>query len=241
MPNYRPLLPNIFTVANIACGFSALVAAAGGEPTKAAWLILLAGLMDAFDGKVARLAGGSSDMGKEFDSLADFCSFGLAPAFLIDSLNLALFGKWNWIIGLVYIVASGYRLARFNLLATSDEKKDFLGLPVPFAAVTLASYIIFCYDIWGGVIFDEYTVAMMIILAGLMVSQVEYYALPDNFYTRENWLKLLYIFLLALALIFEPRLLLFPLFVAYIIYGMVREVSRMLKTAASHNSRHQPD
>ncbi|MCK5127067.1 MAG: CDP-diacylglycerol--serine O-phosphatidyltransferase [candidate division Zixibacteria bacterium] len=235
MANYRPIFPGVFTVGSIFCGFLSIISAAEGDPNTAAWLILLAAFLDGLDGKVARLSGGVSDLGKELDSLADFLSFGIAPAFLVYTFKLNAFGKWGWIIGLVYITASGYRLARYNLLATSEEKGNFLGLPVPVAAVTLAGYVLFCYEVWGSLEYHEYLISFMLIFAGLMVSQVEYDAIPDSFNTRENRIKLLYIVALALAVIFKPRLLIFPLFVLYIGSGLFREAKRIIKTAAGNS------
>ncbi len=239
MPNYRPIFPNIFTVASVFCGFLSIISAAEGEPTTAAWLIILAGFLDALDGKVARLSGGVSDLGREFDSLADLVSFGVAPAFLIYTFQLHTLGKWGWIIGLVYITACGYRLARFNLLAQSDEKKNFLGLTVPVSALTLASYIILCYYLWGGVEYGEYLITMMILFSALMVSQIEYDSLPDNFNTRENRIKIIYIVGLALAALINPRLLMFPFFVLYILFGLVREGVRIVRMATSDGNGDQ--
>jgi CDP-diacylglycerol--serine O-phosphatidyltransferase len=233
MANYRPIFPNIFTAGNMFCGFLSIISAAEGEPTQAAWFIVLAGFLDGLDGKVARLSRAMSDFGKELDSLADIISFGLAPAFLIYTFKLNVLGKWGWIIGMVYLTASAYRLARFNLLSHSDEKKNFLGLPVPGAGLTLASFVIFCYHVWGKVEYGELLVSMTILFSALMVSQVEYDAIPDNFNTRQNRIKLLYIIVLALAALTRPRLLMFPILALYISTGLVKEAIRIVKMATS--------
>lgn len=235
MPDYRPIFPSLFTAGNIVCGFLSLISAAEGEPTHAAWFIILGGFLDGLDGKVARLSGGISALGKEMDSLADFISFGVAPAFLLQTLKLPIAGKWGWMIGLVYILAAGYRLARFNLLASSDEKKCFLGLPVPAAAITLVSFIILSYRLWGGVEYSELLVSMTILLSALMVSQIEYDAVPDTFGTREGGIKLLYIVVAVLAALIWPRLLIFPFFAVYVLTGLVRESVRVIKLAGSHH------
>ncbi len=236
MANYRFIFPNIFTVANLFCGFLSIIAAAEGEPTTAAWLIILGGFLDALDGKVARISGAQSDLGKELDSIADFLTFGVAPAFIIYTFKLHMFGKWGWIIGLIYITASGYRLARFNLLAQSEEKQNFLGLTVPVAALTLASYIILCYHQWGQVRYGEYVITMMILFSALMVSQIEYDALPDNFNTRANRIKIIYIVGLAAAALINPRLLMFPLFALYILIGLVKEGIRIGRIATGRSA-----
>ncbi len=140
---FKGIFPGTFTMGNVVCGFLAILSAFEGEITTACWLIILAGFLDLLDGKVARLSGASTRFGVELDSLADFLSFGVAPAVIVYVIKLSSMGKWGWIISIVYIMAASYRLARFNLLAHTDEKKIFLGLPTPGAALCLVSYIIF--------------------------------------------------------------------------------------------------
>lgn len=226
MPSMKGIFPGTFTMGNAVCGFLALLSAYEGDVTTACWLVILAGFLDGLDGKVARLSGTSSSFGIELDSLADFLSFGVAPAFIVYTLKLHSMGKWGWIIGIVYIMASGYRLARFNVLADTEEKKEFMGLPVPGAALTLVSFIIMSYYLWDGLQYSEYLVSMIILFAALMVSQVEYDSFPDKFNTRRNRLKLLAILIAAVAALLKPRLLLFPIFAIYIIIGLVREAYR---------------
>ena len=177
----RGFLPGMFTMGNVACGFLAILSAFDGRITQACWFVILAGFLDALDGKVARLSGSTSQFGVELDSLADFLSFGVAPAVIVYVIKLQELGDWRFIISLVYILAAAYRLARYNLLADSDEKKDFLGLPVPAAAFGLVSYVIFCYSIWGQLEYSEVLITMIVLLAFLMVSQVQYEAVPDRF------------------------------------------------------------
>lgn len=236
MPNYRPIFPNIFTTGNLICGFLSIISAAEGDPTQAAWFIILAGFLDALDGKLARFSKATSAFGKELDSLADIISFGLAPAFLIYTFKLNALGKWGWIIGMVYISSAAFRLARFNLLAQSEEKKNFVGLPVPPAGLTLASFVIFCYHLWGRVEYGEYLISMTIVFSALMVSQVEYDTIPDHFNSRQNRIKLLYLVGLALAALIKPRLLMFPVFLLYVVFGLVKEAVRIIMSAAGgHN------
>src|SRR5215212_8902565 len=152
-------LPNLFTAANLFCGFVALTKivqanltpdAAGvvnyGPIERALLFILLACIFDLFDGRVARMAGVESPFGREFDSLADLVSFGVAPAFLVHRVVLReVFEKipqWGWFISSVYLLAGAFRLARFNCLATmagTGGGKEFLGFPIPAAAGLVAS------------------------------------------------------------------------------------------------------
>jgi CDP-diacylglycerol--serine O-phosphatidyltransferase len=190
VPSYKGVFPGTFTMGNVVCGFLALLSAFEGHITTACWFILLAAFLDAMDGRVARLSGGATQFGIELDSLADFLSFGVAPAVVVHAIKLSTLGKWGWIISIVYIMAASYRLARFNLMAETEEKRNFLGLPVPAAAVTLVSFIILCYHLWGGLMYDEVLVAMIILFAFLMVSQVQYDSLPERFDTPYNRIKL---------------------------------------------------
>jgi CDP-diacylglycerol--serine O-phosphatidyltransferase len=212
---------------NVVCGFLAILSAFEGNITTACWFVILAGFLDALDGRVARLSGGTSQFGIELDSLADFLSFGIAPAVIVHSIKLSSLGKWGWIISVIYIMASAYRLARFNLLADTEEKKDFLGLPVPAAAVTMVSFVIFCYNLWDGLRFSEVLVSMIILFAFLMVSQVRYDTFPQRFDTKQSRIKLAVLLGAAVVIIFRPRLLLFPISASYILFGMVREIYRL--------------
>ncbi len=227
MSKYRGLFPGTFTMGNVVCGFLAILSAFEGHITTACWFIILAGFLDALDGKVARISGGASQFGVELDSLADFLSFGVAPATIVYAIKLNALGKWGWIISIVYIMAAAYRLARFNLLADTEEKKDFLGLPVPGAAATLVTFIIFSYHLWDGLQYSEWLVSMIILFAFLMVSQVQYDSFPDNFDTPQSRIKLVILVSAGIIVIFQPRLLLFPVCASYILFGMVREVFRL--------------
>jgi len=225
MPKYREIFPGTFTMLNAVCGFISILLIMEGETINACWFIVLAGFLDALDGRVARLSGVTSKFGIELDSLADFLSFGAAPAVLINSLKLEALGKLGWIIiSAIYIMAAGYRLAKFNLYADTEEKKEFVGLPVPGAALTLVTFVIFCYKIWGQVHYPELVVSMIILFALLMVSQVEYDTFPEEFNTMQGRLKLLVLIVAAVAVILKPRLVLFPVFSLYILFGMLREL-----------------
>jgi len=229
--NYRGLFPGTFTMGNVVCGFIAILEAIEGHITSACWFVILAGLLDALDGKVARLSGGTSQFGVELDSLADFLSFGVAPAVIVYAIKLNDLGRWGWIISIVYIMAAAYRLARYNVLADSEEKKDFMGLPVPIAAMTLVSFIILCYHVWGGLEYSEWLISMIVLFAILMVTQVQYDAIPENFQTRQGRIKLGILLLAGIVVAFGPRrLLLFPILASYILFGIGRELYRLFSS-----------
>ena len=148
-------LPNLLTAGNLFCGFVALTKIVEADPLAddyfgqiklALAFILLACIFDLLDGRVARLGGAESPFGREFDSLADLISFGVAPAFLVQRVVLAdVFGEYrqiSWFIASIYLLCGAFRLARFNVLsaiAGSGGGKDFLGFPIPSAAGLVAS------------------------------------------------------------------------------------------------------
>jgi len=206
------------------CGFLSVLASFDGEIVFAAWMIVLAAFFDALDGMVARFSKTASRFGVELDSFADLLSFGIAPAVMFYSLKLYPLGRWGWILGFVFIMCGAFRLARFNLgISKLSEKYPYMGLPIPTAAVTLVSYILFCYEIWGVLRFPKALVSMIIAFSGLMVSGIEYETLP-KFYLgdRKNKIKLVYVFVFIIALLIKPKLVLFPFGLLYILSGIVK-------------------
>ncbi len=228
--DYRGFFPGMFTMGNLVCGFIAIISFSDGDLLVGCRFILLAAFLDILDGKVARLAGAHSDFGTELDSLADFISFGIAPAFMVQVINLKGMGSWSWIISIVFIMSASYRLARYNLLAQSDEKKNFLGLPVPAAALGLVAYVIFSFEVWGSLQYTEYITGMVILFSALMVSQVEYDIFPDK-PTRADLPKIGVLVLAVIGAFVNYKLVLFPLMGLYIIHGLYREGERLYDKA----------
>lgn len=225
MRNIKGIFPGVFTVGNMFCGFLSILSSFEYEIEHAAWLIILAAFFDALDGRIARFSRSSSKFGVELDSFADFVSFGVAPAILFYSAKLYTLGKWGFILGLAYMVCGAFRLARFNLQARQEVRTHFVGLPIPMAAVTLSGYILFCYEIWNQLRFQEFIIAMVIGFSGLMVSQISYETLPNfSFDTRKNRIKFLYLLLFLFAALIKPRLAFFPFGFLYITSGVVREI-----------------
>src|ERR1019366_4400908 len=149
-------LPNLLTAGNLFCGFVALTKIVEADIPKdfqqikvALGFILLACIFDLFDGRVARMGGVESPFGREFDSLADLISFGVAPAFLVHRVVLKdvmpLHPEFGWFIASIYLLCGAFRLARFNCLAAMQQghSKDFLGFPIPSAAGLVASLTLF--------------------------------------------------------------------------------------------------
>ena len=226
MENFKGFFPGVFTMGNMIFGFLSIISSFDGEFINACWLVILAAFFDALDGKIARFSKVTSRFGTELDSFADFVSFGIAPSIILYSLKLAHISKWEWILGVVFVVCGAYRLARFNLHAAKlEEKGSFMGLPIPTAAVTLVGYILFCDYLWGEVKSPEILITMIIIFSGLMVSGIEYEGLPEfPLKNKKEKIKLLVILLAMVAILIKPKLMLFPLGLFYILSGVVKEI-----------------
>src|SRR4051812_12500708 len=183
-------LPNLMTAGNLFCGFVALtkiVEAAPGDyhPIKVALgFIFLAGIFDMLDGRVARMGGVESPFGREFDSLADLVSFGVAPAFLVHRIVLRdVFEghkELGWFIASIYLLCGAFRLARFNCLAaqsTGGGGKEFLGFPIPSAAGLVASLTLLIIQLnekESGLGYWKYVpAAVLVFLSAMMVSTVK--------------------------------------------------------------------
>src|SRR5512139_1679885 len=134
------ILPSMFTLANMFCGYACVVYAMRGDYETAAPLIGLAIVLDMLDGRIARLTGTASPFGVEFDSLADVISFGIAPAILTFTWGMSTLGRLGWAASFLFVTAAAMRLARFNIQGTGD-KRYFAGMPAPAAAAVLATTV----------------------------------------------------------------------------------------------------
>ena len=142
----RYILPNILTLAGVCLGISSIKFSIDLNFQMAVIFIILAAILDALDGRIARLIKGTSDFGKELDSLTDFVSFGIAPAFIIYFWQLNSFGKLGWAVTLIYSVCCVLRLARFNLTTYDDvdswKQNYFEGVPSPIGALLILSPLV---------------------------------------------------------------------------------------------------
>jgi CDP-diacylglycerol---serine O-phosphatidyltransferase len=136
------VLPNLITTGNLFFGFFSVVKCLQGDYKWAASAILLAAVFDVLDGRVARLTGGTSEFGVQYDSLCDLLSFGLAPAFLMYEFGLSTAGRIGWIFCFLFLACGALRLARFNVQSSIGKASgDFTGLPIPMAAGVVACYV----------------------------------------------------------------------------------------------------
>jgi len=222
------LLPNLFTSANLACGFLSMIAAHNGQYTHAALVILLAAGLDCLDGKVARLTGSSSAFGVEYDSLADLLSFGMAPGWLLYTWALRSLSPFGWLAAFAFVICGALRLARFNIQATGVQKYTFTGLPIPAAASVVASAVLLLHrlyaDLPGNIDTDHPLVLVLAVytLALLMVSNFKYRSFKRWRSPRRWPLSLLGGgLLLSTVLVAGPDVALCAVFLGYALSGPV--------------------
>ena len=168
------LLPSMFTMANMFCGYACIVYSMRGEFATAAPFIGFAVILDMLDGRVARMTGSTSEFGIEFDSLADVISFGVAPAILAFSWGLQPLGRIGWAVGFLFVAAAAVRLARFNIQSAMQDKRYFAGLPSPAAAGVVAATVFAYPEGIQSAPQALLAVALVIVPALLMVSTVRF-------------------------------------------------------------------
>jgi CDP-diacylglycerol--serine O-phosphatidyltransferase len=178
----RYLLPNILTIAGVCLGISSIKFSIDGNFSLAVTLILLAAILDALDGRIARLIKGTSEFGKELDSLTDFVSFGIAPVFILYFWELKNYGKFGWAITLIYSVCCVLRLARFNLTKieeTQEWKNNFFeGVPSPAGGLLILMPLIYeLTDLNLIIDIKNLTPYLTILIAILLVSKIPTLAL----------------------------------------------------------------
>ena len=169
------LLPSLFTLGNMFCGYICVVHTLRGDYESAAPFIGFAFVLDALDGRIARMTGSESAFGVEFDSLADVISFGVAPAILTYAWGLSPLGRLGLAAGFLYVSAAAMRLARFNIQTGAGlDRRYFVGMPSPPAAGVLAATV---YAYPAGLV--DYraalpALAVVLVPAALMVSTIRF-------------------------------------------------------------------
>ncbi len=215
------LLPNAFTTAALFCGFYAIVMAMNQQFTNAAVAIFAAMVLDATDGRVARLTNTQSEFGAQYDSLSDMVSFGAAPALIVYEWALRGMGKLGWLAAFIYCAGAALRLARFNTNIGVVDKRFFQGLPSPAAAALVAGFIWLMDDLRiAGADFNWLSWVITVYAGLTMVTNVPFYSFKDVNYRKS--LPFIAIFLIALVFVAvssDPPKVLFGLFVIYGLSG----------------------
>lgn len=175
------LWPNLITTAALLSGFYSIIASMNGDYTQAVYAIFIAALLDGLDGRVARAIGAQSPFGEQFDSLSDLLAFGVAPAILMYSWSLHDLGRLGLAACFVYTACAAFRLARFNVQIGVVDKRYFIGVASPLAAVMIISLVLVARDFPA--VFDlrekgiqAINAAVIISVGLLMISNIKYYS-----------------------------------------------------------------
>ncbi|MEJ2421278.1 MAG: CDP-diacylglycerol--serine O-phosphatidyltransferase [Acidobacteriota bacterium] len=213
------ILPSLFSLGNMLLGYYAVVLAFKHRFSMAVSMVILAGVLDMLDGRVARMTGTSSEFGKELDSLSDFMSFGIAPALILYHWGFKDLGRTGWLLAFLLPVAGAVRLARFNVQAHVVDKKYFIGLPIPAAAAAAVLPLSYLPD--GLPIgLKAAALAYVVALSFLMVSRVKYRSFKDLDVHQRRPSIMVFLMALILVLIFlNPPAVLLALAVTFAASG----------------------
>ena len=259
-------LPNLMTAGNLLCGFVAVIKCiqahylmrgrevitpdAAGLFIQAVWLIFGAMAFDMLDGRLARMGGRESLFGAEFDSLADVVSFGVAPALMMFFLILSptqgypIFQNIGWFLGFIYLLCAAIRLARFNVITNplvhrgqTESSKDFIGLPVPAAAGTVAALVLFILNLaQADRSLQSWALALpplLVMIAILMVSNIRFPSGKRIDLQTKTRLPSFILFLCTAAavVVFKEVAMLIVAF-GYIFFGIIRHIRRKPTSAS---------
>lgn len=225
------LLPNLLTSASLFCGFYAILAAIDERFYIAAVSILVAGVFDALDGRIARSTQSTSRFGLEYDSLVDLMSFGIAPSLLVFFWALKPCGRFGWLAAFLYVICGALRLARYNAQIYSLNGKYFKGLPIPVAAAFICTTVLLFHHLGQGG--HQHYIPIMLQIYGLsflMISTIKYPSLKDLGLFRKRPFNFLVIAILIMIIIAtEPHITIFFVVLTYVLSGPILYISSLWK------------
>jgi CDP-diacylglycerol--serine O-phosphatidyltransferase len=229
MLNLGAIASHICTFLNLLFGFLSILSSLNSGFLTAAWLIVLSAIFDFLDGLLARFSGRIAEFGKEFDSLTDVVSFGVAPSILVYQFYLRKFGALGILLCITFLLFGILRLARYNI-EFDGNKKFFKGLSISSSGATVASYIImlFGFNLQSSEVAQVLLVPLVIVLSFLMISRIKYENVPEFNLSgfRKAPVKFIFVYLgFPLALLCWGKLL-FPWFLIYIVKGLMDEILR---------------
>ncbi len=232
---YILVIPSLFTTGNLFCGFYSIVRSFNHDFEKAAYAIILAGIFDVLDGRVARITQSTSKFGVEYDSISDVVSFGVAPAILAYVWLLKDYGNVGWAASFFFAACGALRLARFNTIADEGMTKSyFLGLPIPAAANLVASVAIADRELHLPYV-APIMLVIMFLMGTLMVSSVRYRSFKDfDLRHRRSFFQLvLLVAVIALAAV-RPEITLLAMFSYYSLWGPLQEFLLLIRRVVLH-------
>ena len=215
------LIPNLITTASLFFGFYAIVATIDGRFYHAAWAIFISLVLDGLDGRIARITASTSGFGTQYDSLSDLVAFGVAPGLLVYLWALKPFKQFGWVAAFLFVVCGALRLARFNVQQGSLDPRYFNGLPIPAAAMLIATSVAFYHEVgdWfpGKHI---YILAMIYMLSFLMVSNIKYASFKKvEIFRRHPFQTLVGLVLLFVVIAAAPDIMGFLVMILYVASG----------------------
>ena len=217
------LLPNLITTGSLFGGFYAIVAAMDGRFYAAAWAILISMILDGLDGRVARMTKTTSGFGVQYDSLADLVAFGVAPAILVYLWALQPYHQFGWAAAFLFVVCGALRLARFNVQTGSIDPRYFNGLPIPAAAMMVATIVAFYTEL--GEYAPERSMFILVViyvLSFLMVSNIKYISFKKvEMFRRHPFHTLVGLVLIFVVVATAPNIMGFLLMAVYVASGPV--------------------
>lgn len=223
------IIPSLFTVSNIFCGFYSVTCSIRGVYEIAGALIGFAMILDTLDGRIARMTHTTSAFGVQLDSLADAITFGVAPGVLCFQWAFSDFDEQfvhraGWLVCFLFLICAAARLARFNVQTTGNpDKRYFIGMPTPAAAGVVASTVFaFPAGFDGNIITAIAALLVMFLLSFLMVSQVKYRTFKDmNLKQPHSWRVVVIIALIIFGIALIPQMTLITMATLYGLSGMV--------------------
>lgn len=239
------VLPSLFTLANMFCGYACVIYAMRGEYETAAPFIGFAIVLDLLDGRIARMTGTASEFGLQFDSLADVISFGMAPAILAFTWGLSSLGRLGWAAAFLFVTAAALRLARFNLQAPTGDKRYFVGMPSPAAAaVPAATVYAYPYGLHDATEALP-ALAMVLVPALLMVSTIRFRSFKTFDLQARRPFRVLILFAAFIILVVtHAQLVLVVLAYAYLLsafVGLAWSRLRRRRSAEAADATHLAD
>jgi len=227
------ILPTLFTVGNLFCGYLSVWASIRGTFELAAILIVAAAVLDGLDGRVARMTHSTSEFGEEYDSLADLVSFGVAPAVLAYSWGLSDFRRIGWMASFLFVVCGSMRLARFNIQTHVADKRYFVGLPIPMAAGTICAIVLATPERLVSRPWMAGLLVLTILLSYLMVSTIKYRSFKDLDMKRRwpAWILLVIAVFFAVVAI-HPEVVLLLITLSFALSGPVTKLVNLARRKA---------
>ena len=237
---HRRFIPNILTLTNMFLGFIAIGLILQNNPLKAGTLIIIAGLLDAFDGKIARLLGIESRFGVEFDSMADTISFCVVPAILIHTFYIdGLHPLLGSAVSFLPLMCGTIRLAKFNIGQEEGIVKSYtIGLTTPIATITLFSYLMFNFEINGTYGDPRTSIILLSLICFLMISPIHFIKFPLLSFKsgKTNSIILIVFIICSLGAIWFRGLLLFPITIIFISWNILFWLLQLNKNQAEAKS-----